>query len=132
LPRRAMGTRSTLAHYNRPMLRRIGRFLFCIFTGFFVWSFFLVIVYRDLPPPATPLMVLRLADGSWIHKQWEPMDRISPALARAAMAGEDGKFCVHDGFDWEAIDNAWKQYQHGRQILGGSTISMQTAKNLFL
>ena len=114
------------------MLRRIGRFLLCIATGFFVWSFFLVILYRDLPVPVTPLMLERLLGGAWIHKTWEPLDRISPALVRAVMAGEDGKFCSHDGFDWAAVGNAWKQYRRGRGILGASTISMQTAKNLFL
>jgi monofunctional biosynthetic peptidoglycan transglycosylase len=114
------------------MLRRIGRFLLCLITGFFVWSFLLVILYRDLPPPATPLMLLRLADGAGIDKSWEPLSRISPELVLAVMAGEDAKFCAHDGFDWEAIGTAWKHYERGRQILGASTISMQTAKNLFL
>ena len=114
------------------MLRRIGRFLFCLITGFFIWSFFLIIIYRDLPPPVTPLMLMRLATGAGIDKDWVPISRISPNLIRAAMAGEDAKFCQHRGFDWEAIDNAWRQYQRGHFILGASTISMQTAKNLFL
>jgi monofunctional biosynthetic peptidoglycan transglycosylase len=114
------------------MLRRIGRFLFCLITGFFVWSFFLIILYGDLAPPATPLMLIRLVGGAGIDKDWVALSRISPNLVRAAMAGEDSKFCQHRGFDWEAIDNAWRQYQRGRFILGASTISMQTAKNLFL
>ncbi len=114
------------------MLRRIGRFLLCLLTGFFIWSFFLVILYRDLPPPITPLMLLRLAEGNGLDKSWEPLDRISPALVRAAMAGEDSKFCLHDGFDWGAMRTAWKDYRRGRLVLGASTISMQSAKNLFL
>jgi len=114
------------------MLRRIGRFLLCLITGFFIWSFLLIILYRDLPPPVTPLMLIRFAGGDGIDKDWVPISRISPNLIRAAMAGEDAKFCQHRGFDWEAIDNAWRQYQRGRFILGASTISMQTAKNLFL
>ncbi len=114
------------------MLRRIGRFLLCIATGFFVSSFFLVVLYRDLPPPATPLMLLRLADGVGLDRSWAALDDISPNLVLAAMAGEDSKFCGHDGFDWDAIGNAWRHYQRGRQILGASTISMQAAKNLFL
>ena len=114
------------------MLRRIGRFLLCLVTGFFIWSFLLIIVYSDLPPPVTPLMLIRLAGGADIDKDWVPISRISPNLIRAAMAGEDAKFCQHRGFDWEAIDNAWRQYQRGHFILGASTISMQTAKNLFL
>ena len=114
------------------MFRRIGRFLFCLLTGFFVWSFFLVILYRDLPVPATPLMLERLFGGAGLDKTWEPLSRISPNLVLAAMAGEDAKFCSHAGFDWEAIDNAVKQYRRGGAVLGASTISMQTAKNLFL
>ena len=114
------------------MLRRIGRFLFCLLTGFFVWSFFLVVLYRDLPVPVTPLMLERLFEGAVLDKTWEPLSRISPNLMLAAMAGEDAKFCSHAGFDWEAIDNAVKQYRRGGPVLGASTISMQTAKNLFL
>jgi monofunctional glycosyltransferase len=114
------------------MLRRILRFLLCLLTGFFIWSFFLVALYRDLAPPATPLMLLRLVDGVGLTKTWQPLGRIAPALMRAAMAGEDGKFCSHDGFDWDAVFYAWQHNQRGRLLLGASTISMQTAKNLFL
>jgi monofunctional biosynthetic peptidoglycan transglycosylase len=114
------------------MLRRIGQFLFCIISGFLVWSFFLVILYRDLPVPLTPLMLIRAAHGAGIDKDWEPLSRISPQLVLAVMAGEDAKFCSHGGFDWGAIYHAWKEDERGRQIFGASTISMQTAKNLFL
>jgi monofunctional biosynthetic peptidoglycan transglycosylase len=114
------------------MLRRIGRTAAFFVTGFFIWSFFLVVVYRDLPPLATPLMLLRLLDGSGIHKSWQPLEKISPNLIRAAMAAEDAKFCSHDGFDWRAIREDWQRNQRGNQLLGASTISMQTAKNLFL
>jgi monofunctional biosynthetic peptidoglycan transglycosylase len=96
-------------------------------------SVFLVALYRDLPPPATPLMLLRLAEGYGIAKAWRPLDDMSPFLIKAAIAGEDGKFCRHRGFDWDAIGAAWDRYQSGRGGLrGASTISMQTAKNLFL
>ena len=114
------------------MFRRIGRFFAFFATGFFIWSFFLVIVYEVLPPPATPLMLLRLLDGSGIHKTWMPLTGISPKLVLAAMAAEDQKFCAHDGFDWKAIREDWERNQRGGQLLGASTISMQTAKNLFL
>ncbi len=114
------------------MLRRIGRILAFFVTGFFIWSFFFVLLYRDLPPPVTPLMLLRLLDGSGIHKSWRPLAEISPNLIRAAMAAEDARFCGHDGFDWQAIQADWQRNQRGRQLLGASTISMQTAKNLFL
>jgi monofunctional biosynthetic peptidoglycan transglycosylase len=114
------------------MFRRIGRIFAFFVSGFFVWSFFLVLLYRDLPAPVTPLMLLRSLDGAGFDKTWEPLSSISPNLIRAAMAGEDAKFCSHDGFDWDAIRYAWQHDQRSRFMLGASTISMQTAKNLFL
>ena len=114
------------------MLRRIGRIVAFFLTGFFVWSFFLVIAYGVLPPAVTPLMLLRLLDGSGIHKSWRPLSDISSNLVLAAMASEDARFCLHDGFDWKAIREDWERNQQGGRILGASTISMQTAKNLFL
>jgi monofunctional biosynthetic peptidoglycan transglycosylase len=114
------------------MFRRIGRIIGFLITGFFVWSFFLVLLYRELPPPATPLMLLRLVEGAGMDKSWKPLSGISPHLVRAVMASEDSRFCSHDGFDWEAVQSAWQHDQHGRRLLGASTISMQTAKNLFL
>jgi monofunctional glycosyltransferase len=114
------------------MFRRIGRLLAFLVSGFFVWSIFGVLVFRDLPPPATPLMLLRALDGAGIDKTWQPLSAISPNLVLAAMAGEDDKFCGHDGFDWPAIQYAWQHNQQSRLVLGASTISMQTARNLFL
>jgi len=86
-----------------------------------------------VPPPGTPLMLIRRVEGYGIDKSWLRLDNISPHLIRAAMAGEDARFCRHHGFDWGAIAIAWDYYQsgHGR-LLGASTISMQTAKNVFL
>ena len=115
------------------MLRRIGRVSLILAAGSFLCSILMVAVYRFLPPPATPLMLIRLAEGNGIDKDWRPLDRISPHLVRAVMAGEDAKFCRHHGFDWEAIDAAWQRYKSGRgKLRGASTISMQTAKNVFL
>lgn len=100
---------------------------------FLVATIFLVTFYRFVPPPATPLMLLRLAEGYPIVKRWRSLDEISPALTRAVIAAEDAKFCLHRGFDWDAIEAAWERYESGRgRLLGASTISMQTAKNLFL
>lgn len=93
-----------------------------------------VLLYRVAPPPITPLMVIRyVADGSPIRKTWVPLTRISPALVRAVVASEDEKFCVHHGFDWIQMREAWHQFIVGhRRPRGASTISMQTAKNVFL
>ena len=78
-------------------------------------------------------MLIRRVEGYGIDQSWRPLGNISPHLIRAAMAGEDARFCRHHGFDWGAIETAWDRYQsgHGR-LLGASTISMQTAKNVFL
>ena len=100
---------------------------------FLLVSIFLVTLFREVPPPATPLMLLRAAQGHGIAKSWRGLDRISPFLLKAVIAGEDQKFCLHRGFDGEAIEAAWERYQSGRgRLYGASTISMQTAKNVFL
>jgi monofunctional biosynthetic peptidoglycan transglycosylase len=110
---------------RRPLLRRI------LAIGLGV-PLAMVLFYRFVPPPITPLMVIRLVQGQGLNKDWMPLSAISPDLQRAVMAGEDGKFCTHHGFDWSAIDNAMDVYEEGGHVLGASTISMQTAKNLFL
>lgn len=92
----------------------------------------LTLLFRVVPPPMTPLMVIRLVQGHGVDKEWRPLDEIAPALRRAVIASEDAKFCAHWGFDWQAIDNAIDRYEEGGKVLGASTISMQTAKNLFL
>jgi monofunctional glycosyltransferase len=115
------------------MLRRLGRIALYGIGGFVLASILLVALYRAAPPPTTPLMLLRLVNGHGMHKTWRSLDRISGHLVRAVMAGEDARFCRHHGFDWGAIETAWDRYEsrHGR-LLGASTISMQTAKNVFL
>ena len=115
------------------LLRRVGRIALYGAIGFVIGSIVLVALYRVLPPPGTPLMLIRRVEGYGIDKSWRPLDQISPHLIRAAMAGEDARFCRHHGFDWGAVATAWDRYQsgHGR-VLGASTISMQTAKNVFL
>ena len=90
-------------------------------------------VYRFLPPPITPLMMLRSMQGRGLDYRWRPLSQISPALVQAAVAGEDARFCEHQGFDVAAIRAAMRSNQRrpGR-VRGGSTISQQTAKNAFL
>ncbi len=82
-----------------------------------------------VPPPITATMIM---DDNSITKDWESLESISPNLARAVIAAEDSKFCSHDGFDREAIRSAIKRNAKGGRIRGGSTISQQTAKNVFL
>jgi monofunctional biosynthetic peptidoglycan transglycosylase len=91
-----------------------------------------VLAYRFVPPPITPLMVIRWAGGAPVRQRWVPLARISPALIRAVVASEDEKFCFHHGFDWDQLGESWKEWRAGHAPRGASTISMQTAKNLFL
>ena len=114
-------------------MRKIGRAAWICLAAFLLVSIILVALFRYVPPPATPLMLLRLAGGYGIDKSWRGLDRISPFLLKAVIAGEDQKFCLHRGFDREAIAAAWERYQAGSaKLYGASTISMQTAKNVFL
>jgi monofunctional biosynthetic peptidoglycan transglycosylase len=92
-----------------------------------------VAVYRFVPPPLTYLMVQRAFEGRGFSRDWVPLEEINPRLVRAVIAAEDARFCEHRGFDVEAIRKALEnnRRQPGR-IRGGSTISQQTAKNVFL
>lgn len=89
----------------------------------------LVLLYKFVPPPVTATMLM---DSNGITKDWTPLSRIDRNMAAAAIAGEDGKFCTHSGFDAEAIQQAFERNLKGGRIRGGSTISQQTAKNVFL
>jgi len=93
----------------------------------------LVLAYRFAPPPITVLMVERLIQGRGMDHRWTPIGRISPVMTRAVIAAEDSTFCSHHGFDLNAIEKAMAHNERrpGR-IRGGSTISQQTAKNVFL
>ncbi|HTN15176.1 MAG TPA: monofunctional biosynthetic peptidoglycan transglycosylase [Sphingomonadaceae bacterium] len=111
------------------MAVRIMRILIMAFIWFLVVSVGLVLVYRVIPPPVTATMIL---DGNGITKDWEPLSRIDRNMVSAVIAAEDGKFCEHNGFDREAIEKAIERNARGGRIRGGSTISQQTAKNVFL
>jgi len=108
---------------------RVLRFLILAIVWFIGISFALVIVYRFVPVPVTATMLM---DEHGITKDWTPLSRIDRNMVSAVIAGEDGKFCSHDGFDREAIEEAIRRNQQGGRIRGGSTISQQTAKNAFL
>jgi len=92
-----------------------------------------VLVYKVVPPPITILMIERLIEGRGMDYRWRSLGQMSPALPQAAVASEDARFCTHHGFDFQAIQAAMRQDQRrpGR-LRGGSTISQQTAKNVFL
>ena len=93
----------------------------------------MTIAYRFIPPPVTILMLLRAAQGHGLDYQWRGLDDISPDMVQAAIASEDSGFCRHHGFDFTAIHKALAHNERRPgKIRGGSTISQQTAKNVFL
>jgi monofunctional biosynthetic peptidoglycan transglycosylase len=103
------------------------------------WYAVHILWWRSHPPGETAFMAQREAEhrehGKPVRRsyQWVPYERISPALKRAMIAAEDAKFVEHEGFDWEGIERAMdKNYKRGRVVAGGSTITQQLAKNLFL
>ena len=111
-----------------------------IVVAFFASTILSVVVYRFLPVWVTPLMVIRCCqqvsegrDLKWSH-DWEPLENISPSLPVAVIASEDARFMEHHGFDYEAIEHAAKRNREHpeKRKLGASTISQQTAKNVFL
>ena len=91
-----------------------------------------VAIHRFVPPPATFLMVTRAMEGGEMNYRWRSLNDISPRLVEAVIASEDSTFCAHRGFDMKAIEKALKANERGGRIRGGSTISQQTAKNVFL
>ena len=100
-----------------------------IFVGV---SMLWVALYRVVPPPFTFTMAGDALAGRGVAKDWMSLDTMDPDMARAAIAGEDSRFCVHHGFDWRGIASAAYHNARGGRIRGGSTISQQTAKNAFL
>lgn len=92
----------------------------------------LIAIYRFVPPPVTPLMLIRLAEGETLKKRWVGLERIAPSLPRSVIAAEDNWFCAHAGYDVKAIADQLNRWLDGERPRGASTITMQTAKNLFL
>ena len=120
------------------MIKKIFRFLWKAMLWFFGISFFMVILYKFVPVPFTPLMGIRAIEQKKEGKEmicshdWVPIEEISINLQKAVIASEDGNFLIHNGFDFEAIEKAMEANKKGKKLRGGSTISQQTAKNVFL
>ncbi len=117
---------------------KIIKYPFYALATFFISSILAVVVYRWIPVPLTPLMVIRSIqhlsndESAAIHHQWRPLSEISPYLPVAVIASEDQNFLHHHGFDFNAIQDAALERLNGGRARGGSTISQQTAKNVFL
>ncbi len=118
---------------------RIGAALLAALFLYNLWIFGHIVYWRSFNPSASAFMTEQLArlqeddpEAELRHK-WVPYERISSNLKRALIASEDAKFVDHEGFDWDGIEAAFeKNMKQGRIVAGGSTISQQLAKNLFL
>lgn len=113
-------------------MKKIWRWMIKIVVAMFVLSIAITVAYRWINPPITLLMISRAFDGAKIDKTWVPLDQISPNLVRASIASEDNNYLGHRGFDLGAIYDALDERQQGKRQRGASTISQQTAKNVFL
>jgi monofunctional glycosyltransferase len=114
-----------------PLLYRALRLAAAAAVGLGCLVLVLIVLYRWVNPPASTLMLGQWLTGTRIDQRWVPLDRISPYLQRAVITSEDGQFCRHHGVDWGEIEEALERARDG-VARGGSTISMQVVKNLFL
>lgn len=116
------------------MIKRFFIFIFKLIVSLILLSIFVVIIYGWIPVPFTPLMAIRAIEfpEEEIQHAWVPMEEISNNLKVAVIASEDQNFPIHNGFDVEAIEKAIESNRQGKRVRGASTISQQTAKNVFL
>ncbi|HLV40028.1 monofunctional biosynthetic peptidoglycan transglycosylase [Xanthomarina sp.] len=120
------------------MLKRFFKFIFKLIVGAIILSIGMVILYKWVPVPITPLMLIRGVENyqndkpfSWEH-DWVSIDKISKNMQLAVICSEDQNFLNHKGFDVNAIEKAYENNKKGKRIKGASSISQQTAKNVFL
>ena len=130
---------------GKPIKKKLGLFFAKLWKFvryavifFFVSTILTVILYRFIPVYATPLMFIRSAEQLFgndklsMKKEWISIDKISPNMVNAVIASEDNNFMQHSGFDFDAIEKAQKRNKKGKRVYGASTITQQTAKNVFL
>ncbi|MFA6571793.1 MAG: monofunctional biosynthetic peptidoglycan transglycosylase [Bacteroidota bacterium] len=121
-------------------MKRFFKIIGLLIAGFFIFSLSSVLIFKFVPIPVTPVMVIRVFEAQFegrfigINKQWRSYDNISPNFFRAVISGEDGRFMSHEGIDWKAVDVAkrYNEIHKGKKKRGASTITMQTSKNAFL
>ncbi|NQX43630.1 monofunctional biosynthetic peptidoglycan transglycosylase [Pedobacter steynii] len=130
--------RRTSAKAKSPLLKKITGILTKVFLWFLMVTVLWVLFYRFVNPPITLLMIQRNIERSSedkpskMEKKWVDFDDMSDNMKRAAVSAEDQLFLKHIGFDVKAIEKAFETNKKGKKIKGGSTISQQTAKNVFL
>lgn len=121
--------------YRRPGGRTpwVRRVLLIVFFFALPAPVLLLLVFRFVPVPFTPQMAIDVVTLNPVHYSWRSADAISPYLGRAVIGSEDQNFCSHNGFDFKAMDDAWRDYRlRHKPLRGASTLSQQTARELFL
>lgn len=115
---------------KRGVLRTLKRVALIALCAVLVVPILAMLIYRVVPPPGTPLMLARAGDADY---RWVDLDAISPHVVRAVIVSEDQVFCAHSGIDWRQMRIVFDEFlEDGRPSRGASTITMQTARNLFL
>ncbi|MDO5461019.1 MAG: monofunctional biosynthetic peptidoglycan transglycosylase [Bacteroidales bacterium] len=115
------------------LVKKIAKYIFRLLLTLFIITILWVAVYAFVPVPGTPLMLARyFGEDVPINHTWTPLEEITPDMQLAVIAAEDNRFVLHNGFDWEEIEKARKEAEKGKKLRGASTISQQTAKNVFL
>lgn len=134
-----MGTKKKSTNTtNTTFFQKLKRFLWKTMLWFLGLSILSVLIFKWVPVPFTPLMITRAIEQKIDGKEmtcshdWVALEDISTSLPKAVIASEDGNFLKHNGFDFKAMQKAFNHNNKGRRIRGGSTISQQTAKNVFL
>src|ERR1700722_3830419 len=123
--------RPIAAFNQKPQILRIARNLLLILLAILLLPYLLAPLYRTGHPVST-LMAWRWLKGEPVSRQWIDLRAMSPYLPRSVVAAEDAKFCTHRGIDWGALNDAIEDAEEGEVAGGGSTITQQVAKNLFL
>ena len=122
----------------KELFKKLWRYIWKATLWFFILSIVSVIIFRWVPIPVTPLMLTRCVEQKMegkpmkLKKDWVPLERIAPSLQLAVVCSEDQNFIKHHGFDFDAIDKAIEYNENHKKTRGASTISQQTAKNVFL
>ncbi len=111
---------------------RIGlKALFCALIVLIAWLHLYALLLRFIPPSGTIIMMQRGLQGETVQREWVPIRDISPYLIYAVIGAEDSRFCSHHGIDWQAVEQVLEERETTGRQRGGSTITQQTAKNLF-
>ena len=118
------------------MIKYLLRLVIYVAIVFIVWSVGAVLLYKYIPVTVTPLKVIRLFEnlpeaGLSFSSRWVPIEKINPLMIKAVISTEDNNFMEHYGLDYDAIKQAMKENRRGKRLRGGSTITQQTAKNVF-